>query len=75
MFLESVSLWHLTESHLCLVDHLCLQRAGWERMFIRYAHLRINLFEYYMPFGILPLPNGEPGSLPLKSLAWPGNVS
>lgn len=47
MFLESVSLWQLTESHLCFVAHLHLQRAAWVGMLIRCVHLRTNPFEYY----------------------------
>ena len=47
MFLEPVSLWQLTESHLCFAAHLHLQRAAWVGMLIRCAHLRTNPFEYY----------------------------
>lgn len=44
---EPVSLWQLTESHLCFAAHLHLQRAAWVGMLIRCAHLRTNPFEYY----------------------------
>ena len=47
MFSEPVSLWQLTESHLCFAAHLHLQRAAWVGMLIRCAHLRTNPFEYY----------------------------
>lgn len=47
MFLEPVSLWQQTESHLCFVAHLHLQRAAWVGMLIRCVHLRTNPFEYF----------------------------
>lgn len=36
-----------TESHLCFVAHLHLQRAVWVGMLIRCVHLRTNPLEYY----------------------------
>lgn len=36
-----------TESHLCFVAHLHLQKAAWVGMLIRCVHLRTNPLEYY----------------------------